>query len=674
MRSGLYRGTLAHTRPAEPRHAFRYPVCFFALDLDEVDDLARRLRLFSRNRANLVSFFDADHMGRVDRSAKENARQVAEGARGPGAAERIVVVTNLRVLGYVFNPISWFFCHSADGARTCVLAEVSNTFGERHMYVLADGEERGDRTIYSAVKRLHVSPFLPMDLDYTFAVTEPGERFEASIVARQGERTRLSATIEGDREELSDAAIARVLAGSPLMSHRVTERIHRRAVRLWRDGATFHTKPPLDPGRGSVTDAEPEEGAQRGLRPPPPARRTPLGPAVRRGILWALDRPAGGEVTLVLPDGTRRVAGDPALGRRATVTMRSRDAYRRIAARGRLGLGEGYVAGDWHADDLPAFLSILALTAERQRRRGLLALGSSLARRRPRLPARADLARDRREIEYHYDLGNDLYRLFLDPSLTYSCAYYEHEGQSLEDAQAAKNRRLMERLELAPGQRVLEIGCGWGGFAVQAAREFGVSVTGITLSSEQAAVARERAEAAGVAGLVSIELRDYRRIEERYDRIVSIEMIEAVGHRELPSFTRALDRHLTPDGLVALQMIAVPEERYERYRRGRDWIREYIFPGGVIPSLQSFVDAMAAGSGLIVQSAENIGDHYAPTLAEWRRRFLDHREEVLALGYDERFIRGWEFYLAFCEAGFATRALHDYQLVLSRPFRGRVDA
>lgn len=672
--SALYRGTLAHTRPGEPRHAFRYPVCFFALDLDEVPALAARLKLFSHNRPNAVSFYDRDHMGRIDRSAKENARIVAEESLGPGAADRVVLVTNLRVLGYVFNPISWFFCYTDAGDPTCVLAEVSNTFGERHMYVLADGERRGERTRYSEVKRLHVSPFLPMDLEYTFAVTDPGDRFEATIVARQEDRTRLSATLQGERRDLNDAAIGGALARYPLMSHRVTERIHGQAVRLWRGGATFHRKPPLAPGEGSVVDDAEDGGGRRGLRPPPPAGRTPLAPLVRRGVLWALDRPAGGEVTVALPDGTRRVAGDASEGRRATVTVRSRDAYRRIARRGRLGLGEGYVAGDWDADDLPAFLSILALTAERERRRGVLGLGSSIARRRPRLPARADLARDRREIEYHYDLGNDLYALFLDRSLSYSCALFEEPSQSLEDAQRAKNRRLLERLELAPGQRLLEIGCGWGAFAVQAAQEFGVAVTGITLSSEQAAVARERAERAGVQGQVSIELRDYRRLEGRFDRIVSVEMIEAVGHRQLPVFARALDRHLTQDGLIALQMIAVPEERYERYRRGRDWIREYIFPGGAIPSLQSFVGAMAKGSGLIVQEVENIGDHYAPTLAEWRRRFLANEDAVLALGYDRRFIRGWEFYLAFCEAGFATRALHDYQLVLSRPFRGRVGA
>ncbi|MGI9538754.1 MAG: DUF1365 family protein [Miltoncostaeaceae bacterium] len=672
MNSALYRGTVTHTRPAGPRNSFTYPTCFFALDLDEVPALARRVRLFSHNRPNAVSFYDRDHMGRVDHSAKDNARAAAEDILGPGAAHRVVLVTNLRVLGYVFNPISWFYCYAADGTATCVLAEVSNTFGERHMYVLRDGERRGDRTHYSHVKRLHVSPFLPMGLDYTFAITEPGGDFEASIVARQDARTRLSATLRGVRHDLSDATIGRALARHPLMTHRVTERIHGQALRLWRGGARFYRKPPLDPGRGSVDPVPADEPRRRGLKPPPPARRTPLTPLARRATQRVLARPAVGRVTLELPDGTLRVAGrgDPDV----RVRIRSRDAYRRIAARGRLGLGEGYVAGDWDSDDLPGLLATLAITAERVRRHRVPALGARLARRRPRLPARADLPRSRREIAYHYDLGNDLYALFLDPSMTYSCAVFEHPEISLEEAQAAKRRRLLERLDLRPGQRLLEIGCGWGALSIDAARDFGVHATGITLSQEQAATARARAAEAGVGDEVDIRLVDYRRLSGRFDRIVSVEMIEAVAHSELPGFLGAIDRHLASDGLAALQMIAIPEERYERYRRGRDWIREYIFPGGSIPSLAAFTHAMGRGSELIVDSVENIGDHYAPTLEAWRTRFLSNADAVRALGYDDRFIRGWEFYLAFCEAGFATRALHDYQLVLSRPFRGRVAA
>jgi cyclopropane-fatty-acyl-phospholipid synthase len=345
----------------------------------------------------------------------------------------------------------------------------------------------------------------------------------------------------------------------------------------------------------------------------------------------------------------------------------SKDLYRRLAARGRIGVGEAYTAGDWHADDLVGLLETLALTGEALRRRsGPRALGA-FRRRRPRLPTRGDLPGAKRDVEYHYDLGNDLYALFLDPSWTYSCAVFERPGMTLQEAQETKYRRICDKLGLGPDAHVLEIGCGWGGFALHAAAERGARVTGVTLSEEQAALARERAAEAGLADRIEVRVQDYRTLEGRFTHIASIEMLEALGHRELPVFFGACERLLAPGGVACIQTIAVPDQRYEAYRRGNDWIREYIFPGATIPSLRAISRAMTRSSELIVDGLDNIGPHYAETLRRWRESFLANRGEVRALGYDERFVRAWDFYLAFCEAGFRTRALHDYQLVLRRP-------
>jgi len=438
----------------------------------------------------------------------------------------------------------------------------------------------------------------------------------------------------------------------------------------------FHRKPRFSPGEGSIAEApEPVPGAparRRGLRPLPPARRSPLTPLARRLALGVLRRPARGMVSVRLPDGTVRRGGDPASGPSVEVTVTSKDLYRRLATRGRLGLGEAYTAGDWRADDLVGLLETLALTAESARRRPPLSALTALRRRRPRLPARSDLPGARRDIQYHYDLGNDLYALFLDPSWTYSCAVFERPDMTLEEAQEAKYRRICDKLGLGPDAHVLEIGCGWGGFALHAAREWGARVTGVTLSQEQAAMARERVAQAGLSDRIEIRLTDYRLLEGRFSHIASIEMLEAIGHRELPVFFGACERLLAPDGIACIQTIAVPDQFYERYRRGNDWIREHVFPGALIPSLEAITRAMTRSSNLIVHGAENIGYHYAETLRRWRERFLANREEVLALGYDERFVRTWDFYLAFCEAGFRTRALHDYQLVLTRPFNDRL--
>ena len=675
MRSALYQGTLLHVRTTPARNVFRYPVCFYALDLDELPELDRRLALFGYNRHNVLTFRDGDHLGDPARPVKENVLAfLAERGVDLGPGGRITLLTNLRLLGHVFNPVSYFYCHRADGALEAIVAEVGNTFGERHPYLLtAENQVKdGARRVYEHRKLMHVSPFFGLDQTYRFSFTEPGERVHAGVGIVEGGERPFWAELTGRRRPLTNAALARALMRYPLMSQQVTGLIHWQAVKLAMKKVPFHHKPRFVPGEGSRTAAAPTGPSRRALRPQPPATRSPATGVARRLALRALAHPARGRISVRLPDGTVRRGGDPATGPDVTLTVASRNLWRRLATRGRLAVGESYVAGDWWADDLVGLLEILALTAERARRSLPGRALTGFHRRRPKLPARHGLIGSKRDIEYHYDLGNDLYALFLDPSWTYSCAVFERPDMTLRDAQEAKYRRMAEKLGLGPDSRVLEIGCGWGGFALHAAGAWGARVTGLTLSEEQAALARERAAAAGLADRIDIRLQDYRTLEGRFTHIASIEMLEAIGHDELPVFFGACDRLLAPGGIACIQTIAVPDQRYERYRRGNDWIREYIFPGAVIPSLEAITRAMTRSSELIVHDAENIGYHYAETLRQWRERFLTNRAEVLALGYDERFVRAWEFYLAFCEAGFRTRAIHDYQLVLTRPFNDRL--
>ena len=380
-----------------------------------------------------------------------------------------------------------------------------------------------------------------------------------------------------------------------------------------------------------------------------------------RVVLRALERIEGGTLELRLPDGSSHRFG---AGRPVTVYVSSRDVFRRLARRPRLGLGESYVAGDWAADDLPFFFELLIGAVERWRGESRVA---RLERFRPHVSPRQGLRRARRNIGYHYDLGNELYGLFLDESLTYSCGIWA-EGDSLAQAQERKLRSICEQLRLGPADDVLEIGCGWGSFALMAAGEYGAHVTALTLSDQQARLARERAEAVGLEDRVEVLLQDYRTLDGRFTKIASIEMLEAIGHSQYPAFFTACDRLLLPGGRVCIQTIAIPDGRYERYRRHDDWIRRYIFPGSLLPAVAVLQRTMTRSSRLQVAGLEEIGPHYAPTLAAWRERFLDRLDDVRRLGYDERFVRTWDFYLAYCEAAFRTRSLRDVQLLLARPF------
>jgi cyclopropane-fatty-acyl-phospholipid synthase len=332
-----------------------------------------------------------------------------------------------------------------------------------------------------------------------------------------------------------------------------------------------------------------------------------------------------------------------------------------------VGFGESYVDGDWESDDLATLLTLAALNEDRlgvtSRLASLLGLGNDLLQR----ARRNTRAGSRRNIAAHYDLSNEFFALFLDETLTYSSAVFEAADQPLADAQRHKYRRLCEKAQLGPGDHVLEIGCGWGGFALLAAREYGCRVTGITVSERQHALARARVEEAGLSGRVEIRLQDYRDLDGRYDKVVSIEMFEALGREHWPLFFAKLDAVLAPQGLAVLQLITVPDHRFAAYARHCDWIQKHVFPGSLLGSLHHVTGAMSRASRLGVHQLEDIGPHYAPTLARWRQAFLARLGRVRELGFDERFIRTWHFYLAGCEAYFAARRLGDLQLVLTRP-------
>ncbi|HEX6788683.1 MAG TPA: cyclopropane-fatty-acyl-phospholipid synthase family protein [Gaiellaceae bacterium] len=364
----------------------------------------------------------------------------------------------------------------------------------------------------------------------------------------------------------------------------------------------------------------------------------------------------GGTLEVGLPDGSVRRFGT---GAPVRLDIESRTFFRRIATRGKLGLGESYTAGEWSSDDLVGLFELLlrnaAAASERHARvRRLLEL-------RPRLDRRNGFARARRNIAYHYDLGNELFALMLDETMTYSCAVFEHDRQSLADAQRAKYERLCNALKLGPGDHVLEIGCGWGGFAEHAAATRGCRVTGLTISQEQARYARAR-----TAGLpVEIREEDYRLVQGTFSKVVSIEMLEAIGADQFTTYFETIDRVLEPGGAAAVQTILVPEQRWDRYRRSPDWIERYVFPGCLIPSLESLARA-AKTTRLAIYGVEEIGEHYAETLRQWRARFHAKIDDVRMLGYDTRFERTWDFYLAFCEAAFRVRALRDAQLLLAR--------
>jgi cyclopropane-fatty-acyl-phospholipid synthase len=392
----------------------------------------------------------------------------------------------------------------------------------------------------------------------------------------------------------------------------------------------------------------------------------------RSTVLALLQRIRSGRLTVV-EAGRRHVFGDGS-SPQATVVVRSPEAWR-AALRGGRGLAESYAAGAWDSPDLTAVIEVAARNLgglDRLRRR-LAPLLGPLQRARGAV-ARNTPARSRRDIAAHYDLGNDLFALMLDPTLMYSSAVFSRRDMTLEEASRAKLDRICDKLELGPGDHVLEIGTGWGGFAVHAAATRGCRVTTTTLSREQRALALERVAAAGLADRVSVLLSDYRELTGLYDKLVSIEMIEAVGWKDFGTFFDRCSALLRPEGAMALQAITIDDRLYEAEKASRSFINTLVFPNGCLPSLEVIARSVARHGDLRMVDLEDITPHYAETLRRWRANVEAARDRLHALGYDERFQRLWRLYLSFCEAGFAERRIGDVQIVLAKPrWRGSVD-
>lgn len=386
----------------------------------------------------------------------------------------------------------------------------------------------------------------------------------------------------------------------------------------------------------------------------------------RKLLLKKLRSLSQGQITLI--DGTEELhLGNAGDSLKATVTVRNPRFYRRAVLGGGLGIAQSLIDGDWSCSDLTTLVRIFIRNLEVADGfesglawfRQCAARAGHWLRRNTRLGAA-------RNIHAHYDLGNDFYRLFLDETMSYSCGVFEQEENSMYEASVNKLDRVCRHLNLQPGDHLLEIGTGWGGLAVHAARNYGCRVTTTTISKEQYQLAAERVDAAGLTDRVTLMLSDYRDLEGQYDKLVSIEMIEAVGAEYFDTYFQKCCELLKPDGMMLLQSIVIKDQRFQEYLNSVDFIRRYIFPGGCLPSVAAILDTTSRLTDFRLLQLEDIGPHYAQTLRCWRDAFHQQLDKVRALGFSESFIRMWNYYFCYCEAAFEERQCNTVQMLLAR--------
>ncbi len=374
-----------------------------------------------------------------------------------------------------------------------------------------------------------------------------------------------------------------------------------------------------------------------------------------------------GYLEIVCPEDTY-VFGSPQSDLRAMVVVHNPRFFRRALCGGDTGMGEAFMQGDWSSPDLVAVVRLAVRNLERiEKGNPLLSALSFIADALRHRLRQNSVSGSRRNISSHYDLGNDFYRLFLDPAMAYSCAYYETPNDSLEQAQLRKFERICQKLQLRPSDHLLEIGTGWGGFAAYAAKNYGCQVTTTTISQRQYEYAQSLFKQPGQAGdRITLLLEDYRNLRGQFDKLVSIEMFEAVGLKYYDAYFTACDRLLKPEGIMFLQTITMNEQKFPVYHKRSDWIKKYIFPGAELASLVEVLKSVGRCTQMSLHHAEDIGLHYAETVKAWRGRFLAQLSQVKALGFDETFARTWDYYLAYCEGAFREGYIGDIQLVLRK--------
>ncbi|MEO6005588.1 MAG: cyclopropane-fatty-acyl-phospholipid synthase family protein [Opitutus sp.] len=402
----------------------------------------------------------------------------------------------------------------------------------------------------------------------------------------------------------------------------------------------------------------------------------------QRSVLGALQKMPRGQLKLELPDGSVHRLGDPTAwcGRAtdesvfASIRVLRPDFFKRCFWSGDIGFAEAFMEGDWDSPEPAAVVKWFILNIDTaptlsgsQRAQSWVLNALRFGNRVGHLLRPNSRRIARRNISDHYDLSNEFFALWLDPSMMYSAGKWTPRGASLEDAQREKNDALCRSLKLQPTDHALEIGTGWGGWALHAAKTYGCRVTSVTISQQQFEFAKARIAAAGLSHQIDVQLCDYRDLTGRFDKIVSIEMMEAIGHRYLPDFCATLERVLAPHGLIALQFITCPDARYDEFRHGVDFIQKHVFPGSLLLSLNRVNEQLSRAGGFVVHRVDDMAGDYVLTLRAWHEAFRSRLSEVRALGFDERFIRKWTYYLAYCEAAFAMRNISVVQTVHTRP-------
>lgn len=654
MKQGIYFASLKHSRLYPVKHEFKRRHLFCIFDLDEIADISKKNILFTYNKRGIFFIKDNNYLDEKELSLKSKISFFVKESGFEKPVSKIYLATSC---GYffknVFNPASFYFCFDDDNNFLCAVAEVNNTFGERHLYILGVSEEEGVFKA-SSDKVFHVSPFNKVEGKYNFYFGIKEKNFFVKIELEKDSTPFLYAQLtEKQRLDFSDRNFFKAILNFHIIPHLTKPAIFKEAFKLFFAKKLKYNDKPVAKNKMTI-------------------KKSPYSIFQKISKFLFLKRLSffkQGNIDIYLPGKESFKKGNFSHPKNADLYINDYSFFPDVLKKRDIGLGEGYMNSIYETDDLVSLLKFFIQNTSVSAKRFSISLYLKFYLRKILGQDNPNsLIGSRKNISKHYDLNNEFFSLFLDENMIYSSGIYLEKDDDLFTSQINKMDALIKKGKINKNDHVLEIGCGWGGFAVYAAKKTGCRLTAVTISQEQYDYAVKRVKNENLEDKINIVLTDYRKIKGKFDKIVSIEMIEAVGEKYTSNYFKKIDSLLKKDGMAVIQGITVPDQEYFTYKYKYDWIQKHIFPGGHLLSVTQISKKISSKTGLIIEHLENIGPHYAKTLKQWNENFTKNIDKIKALGFDDLFIRKWKFYLNSCEALFAVRGAENIQIVLTRPY------
>jgi cyclopropane-fatty-acyl-phospholipid synthase len=658
MKQGIYFGELGHSRLYPAEHKFKRKLLFFIFDLDELSYLAGKNFLFSHNKRGVFFINDKDYLDENGLSLKSKILIFLKNSGFEKPVKKIYLSTSC---GYffkkVFNPVSFYFCFDDSNKFLCAAAEVNNTFGERHLYIL-DVEEKDGVFKATSDKAFHVSPFNKIEGKYNFYFQIKENDFAIKIELEKDLKPFFYAELkENKRLDFSDKNFLNAVLKFHIIPHLTKPAIFKEAFKLFFAKKLEYNDKPVAKDKMTI-------------------KKSPYSIFQKISKFLFLKRLSyfkNGNIDIFLPGNKSFKKGNFSQAKYADLYINDYSFFADVLKKRDIGLGEAYMNSVFETDDLVSLIKFFILNTDVSSKKFSVSLYLKYYLRK--LSGRDDpnsLRGSKKNISRHYDLNNDFFSLFLDENMIYSSGLYLEKDDDLFTSQINKMDALIKKAAITENDHVLEIGCGWGGFAVYAVKKTSCKLTGVTISKEQYDYAVDRVKKENLEDKINIVLSDYRKIKGKFDKIVSIEMIEAVGEKYCSKYFKKIDSLLKKDGIAVIQGITVPDYEYFTYKYKYDWIQKHIFPGGHLLSLTEISKRLSSKTKLVIENLENIGPHYAKTLRQWDENFSKNKDKINALGFDDIFMRKWKFYLNSCEAIFEARGALNIQIVLTRPYNKAV--